>query len=210
MSPRMEADFDWGDVQASTPIHPKGDYELTIKRLRGQAWVKKDKQGNPTSDITEVIKLTPELVGKYNSDGSLDTSVAGQAAEEISLWIHSEGGRRMSKQQMMAIAGYNPQDEQEEKKFNQFMKDSKLDLSAKVEEDQDGKMTLTIGEGWAKLLVGKNVRAAMEPEVRAVEGKEDVTQQKYSRLSPVNASGAKASASTAKAPGRGRGAPAGV
>lgn len=192
MSPRMEPDFDWGDVTAATPIHDKGDYEVTIKRVRGQAWGKKDKAGNMTGEVTKVIKITPEIVGIYDSKGKLKKEkdgkpIAGLPTEEINLWVSSDGGRRMSKKQLMAIAGYNGDDVEDEKKFDKYVKDAGLDLSLKLEEGEDSKLTYTIGEGYAKLLVGKNVRASMEPESRPVEGGEPILQQKYTRLSPVNA-----------------------
>jgi hypothetical protein len=188
----MDADFDWGDVQASVPIHPKADYELTIKNVRGSAWPKKDLGGNPTGDIVKVVKLRPEVVGVYDSKGKLKSegadgkNIAGATAEEINLWIHSDGGRRQAKKAMMSVLGYNPEDEAEEKKFNKFIKDNSLDLGHKVEENEAGDgYVMTLGEGW-KMLVGKNVRAHMEPETRTVEGRDPVTSQNYVRLSPVN------------------------
>lgn len=210
MTPRMEADFDWTEVQAAVPVHDKGDYELTIERVRAQAWYKNDKQGNQSSDITKVIKLTPRVVGQYDSTGKLDTTgkAAGKPAEEISLWIHSEGARQMSKKHMMAISGYNPNEESDEKKFNEFLRSSGLDLKTSVEEGEDGKLILKIGEGYEKLLKGKNVRGALDQETYQAEGKEPVIQQKYARLSPVNVP-AKGSQPTQKqqeaAPSRGRG-----
>lgn len=185
--PRMEADFDWGDVQASTPVHDKGDYELTIARVRGRAWFKKDKSGNPTSEITKVVALTPKIVGQYDSNGKLNTEKKDQDAEEINLWVHSDGGRKMAKKSMMAICGYNPDDKKEEDEFNKFLKTSGLQLGTPVEDgEEDGKLVLNLGEGWEKLLVGKNVRAHLDKETREQEGKEPIVQQNYVRLSPVN------------------------
>lgn len=192
MTPRMEADFSWtDDVKATTPVHDKGEYELTILRVRGRAWYKKDERGNYTKDITKVIALAPKLVGKYNSEGKLDPlelNDTERACEDINLWVHSDGGRKMSKQQMMAISGYNPNDPKEEDNFNDFLRSSQLDLSSKVEESEedDTKLTLVIGEGWEKLLKGKNVRASMDKETRQIEGRDPVEQQNYVRLSPVN------------------------
>ena len=192
MTPIMEPDFDWGDVQTSTPIYKKGEYELTITGVRGSAWYKRDKAGNPTTNITKVVKLRPRIVGVYNSDGKLLTEQDGKIikdsqCEEINFWLHSEGGRKMSKSQMQSICGYNPFDEADEEKFNEFLKDSKLNLSSKVAENESGEgLILTIGDGWKTLLVGKNVRANMEPETRKQEGRDDVVQQNYTRLSSVN------------------------
>ena len=192
MTPIMEPDFDWGDVQASVPIHKKGEYELTITGIRGSAWYKRDKAGNPTTDITKVIKVRPRIVGVYNSEGKLSTVQDGKEIKdaqcgEINLWVHTEGGREMSKRQMMAVCGYNPFDEADERKFNEWLKSSKLNLGNKVEESESGDgLVLTIGDGWEKLLVGKNVKANMEPETRKVEGRDDILQQNYTRLSSVN------------------------
>ena len=207
MSPRMDADFDWGEVQAATPIHPKGDYELTIKAVRAAAWPQKDKAGNPTGEVTQVIALRPEVVGYIDSKGKLQDKdpdgkdVKGASCEEIQMWVRTIGGRKVGKKYMMAICGYNPEDEEEEKSFNGFLKASGLDLHIRMEEKDDGEgYTLSIGEGYEKLLVGKNVRANMEPETRPVEGRDPVTQQKFVRLSPVNSTApVKSSASKAKA-----------
>jgi len=193
MSPRMEADFDWGEVQASVPIYPKGDYELSIKSIRGSAWPKKDAGGNPTGEVTKVVKIRPTVVGVYDSKGKLKgestegKKIAGGAAEEINLWLNSDGGRRQSKKVIMAIFGYINDSETEEKKFNEFLKKNKLDLGHKVVENDAGDaFVVTLGEGW-KTLIGKNVRAHMEPETYTPKsGGEPETQQNYVRLSPVN------------------------
>ena len=52
--PRMEADFDWAGVSASTPIYPKGDYRVEIVKVRGRAWPKQ-LNGQPTGVITQVL-----------------------------------------------------------------------------------------------------------------------------------------------------------
>lgn len=193
MSPIMEPDFDWvEDVQASVPIFPKGDYEVTIKGLRGSAWPKRDKAGNPTGDVTKVIRLRPEIVGAYDSKGKLKGELDGKEIKgtmtgEANLWIHSKGGREQAKRIMGAIAGYNMREPAEEEKFNQFLKKSGLDLSTAVEERDEGEgLTLKLGEGWEKLLVGKNVRVHMEPETYKAEGREPVEQQNFVSFSPVN------------------------
>lgn len=200
MSPRMEADFDggWEGVQAAIPVHPKGEYELTIKAVRAAAWPQKNgKTGEPTGEVTQVIALRPEVVGYYDSKGKLQDvgpdgkEVKGASCEEIQGWVRSIGGRKVMKKYMMAICGYNPEDEEEEKAFNSMLKASGLDLHIRLEEKEDEEgFKLDIGEGYEKLLVGKNVRATMEPETRPVEGRDPVTQQKFNRLSPVNATAA--------------------
>jgi hypothetical protein len=83
--PRMEPDFDWTNVQATTPIYPKGDYELTVKSIRGQAWPKRDDNGNPTGDVTKVIRLRPVLVGIYDSKGKLAFVHQGGYSSEADL-----------------------------------------------------------------------------------------------------------------------------
>lgn len=192
MSPLMEADFNWTEeVQASVPVYEKGDYELTIKKVRGQAWYKPDEHGNPTEVITTVVKARPEMVGVINSEGKLKSEqnkkkIAGSPCEEINFWLTSDGAKRMSKRQLMAVAGYNPDEEEDEAAFNDFVKKSKLDLSFRVEERDDGKLDLIIGDGWGTLLIGKNVRSHMEPETRERSGMDAVTQQNYVRLYPVN------------------------
>jgi len=146
----------------------------------------------PTGEVTRVIKFRPRIVGVYDSNGKLSTeqngkSIKDMACEEINGWVHSDGGRTMTKKHMMAILGYNPNEETEEKQFNEFLKTSKADLSMKLEENEAGDgYVLRIGEGWDQLFKGKNVRVHMEPETRKVEGRDDVVQQNYVRISPVN------------------------
>jgi len=164
-----------------------------IKKVRGSAWPKRDKAGNVTGEVTRVIKFRPSIVGVYDSKGKLSgeldgKEVAGKTCEEINLWIHSEGGRGMAKQYMMAILGYNPNEGSDEAAFNEFLTESGSDLSTAYEENEAGDgYVMHLGDGWEQLFVGKNVRAHMEPQTREVEGRDPVTQQNYVRLSPVNA-----------------------
>jgi hypothetical protein len=203
MAPRMEADFDWGDVQASVPTYDKGDYEVVIERVRGQAWYKKDEKGNPTSEIVKVIKLAPKMIGQIDSKGQIDGKLADKPVSDIQLYIHSEGARTMAKKQMMAITGYNQDDEQDEKKFNEMLKQSGLDLKTSVEEDEEGKLQLKIGEGYEKLLKGKHVRVNMEPEIYKQKGSDvEETRQKFNRLTGTNIAANKASAAAASARGK--------
>lgn len=187
MSPIMEPDFDWSSVRASTPIYEKGEYELTIKRLRGSAWNKTDDVTGEIIGVTQVIRLTPEMVGHFNSQGELQTEkdgkeIAGEDCEDINLWLHSDGARKMSKRTMMAIAGYDSEDAEAETEFDEFLKNSGLDLSVKTGDNEDGTgLVLEIGDGWEELLVGKNVRAFMDVELY-----NDQRQQDYQRLTPIN------------------------
>lgn len=191
--PRMEADFEWTDVQASTPIYTKGVYELSIAGVRGSAWPKRDGAGNPTEDLTKVVRLRAKIVGVYDSAGKLKgeqdgRTIKGEPTEDINLWVHSSGGRKMAKGHMMAILGYNSRDAQDETKFNDFLKESKADLSTAVAENESGDgFVMTLGDGWEQLFVGKNVKAHMEPQTREIEGRDPVVQQNFTRLVPVNA-----------------------
>lgn len=191
MSPRMEPDFDWTDVQATTPVYPKGDYQITVVDIRGSAWPKTDDSGNATGVITKVVRFRNKMVGVYNSKGKLSTEldgkpIGGEAVEDLNLWVHSDGGRKMAKQSMMAILGYSPRDGQEEKKFNELLKKQKADLSTRLEEGEDGSLSLVLGDGWKALFVGKNFRASLEEETREIPGRDPILQQNYQSISPVN------------------------
>lgn len=196
MSPRMDADFDWGDVQASTPIYEKGDYEIVIRRVRSAAWYKKDKSGNQTTDMSKVIRLAPEIVGRINSLGELETEykdaegrtieIAGKPAGDINLWMATKGGQTMSKRVLMAICGFDPTDDEVEKQFNRELKESGLNLSIVTEEDDEGKLQFIIGDGYEKMLVNKHVRCHMEPRTREEEGRDPIVEQDYRRFWPVN------------------------
>ncbi len=191
MSPRMDADFDWGGVPLNAPIYPKGDYELEITGVRGAAWQKTDKHGNPMH-IVEKIALICKMVGVVDSKGKLKKEqdgkdIAGKPVEDFNLWTHSEGGRKSAKGSMMAILGYNPRELADEEKFIQFLKDNTPDLSFESKENEAGDgYVLILGDSWEQLFVGKNVRCSMEPGVRQREGADDVPQQEMGFLSPVN------------------------
>ena len=193
MSPRMDPDFDWGGVQASTPVYSKGVYQVSIDGVRGSAWPKRDSKGDPTSEVTEVIRFRPKMMGVIGSDGKLKTEhegkdIAGQSVEDINLWVHTEGGLKQAKRIMMAVLGYNPEDDSEEDKFNKFLKDSGKDLTWSREEREDGEgYILTIGEGWVELFKGKAAKVHMEPQTREVEGRDPIVQQNFTRVIPVNA-----------------------
>ena len=157
----------------------------------GAAWEKRDKNNVPTGIVTQVVRFRPEMVGVYDSNGKLKKSldgkeIVGLQCEDINLWVHSDGGRKMAKGYMMSVLGFNSREQEDERKFNKFLKDQKADLTWKLEQTEEGNYTLSLGSGWEQLFTGKNVRAHMEEEVREVEGRDPVTQQNYVRLSPVN------------------------
>lgn len=180
--PRFEPDF--AGVFASTPIWSKGDYELAIESVRGQAW-DQVKDGHETGVIVKVVKLRPKIKGMYDSNGKLITEVDGvdiadQAAEEISLWIHSKGAMAMSKRAIMAILGY---DEKEEEEFNNYLRGGNLDLSFDFEESDEG-YDVTLGSGWESL-AGKLVGAHLDKQQVNIEGREPFEQQQYIRFFPA-------------------------
>lgn len=191
MSPRMEPDFEWTDVQATTPVYPKGDYELTVKSVRGSAWAKTDKEGNPTGAVVRVVRFKTQVVGVYDSKNKLKTEQNGRTikdlpADDINIWVHSEGGRRMGKKYMMAIIGFDPNEPAEETKFNEWLAKQGVDLSARLTENDDGGYGLAIGDGWEALFVGKNVKASLDVGVSEREGQEPQERQEINYLVPVN------------------------
>lgn len=190
--PVMDPDFTWGGIAATTQIYPKGEYELVIQRIRGSAWPKRDKSGEPTGEYTMVARLTPTIAGMYNSEGKLGQKLPdggsladSPEAEEINLWLHSKGGLKMAKQSLMAIFGYNPRDRSAEKDFNAWLVNSGIDLGFHLEERDDEGMNLVLHDGWNQL-VGNTVRATMEPQIREVEGRDPVEQQNYISFAPLN------------------------
>lgn len=191
MSPRMNADFDWGAVEISTPIYAKGDYVLEVTGIRGQAWMKTDRAGNALG-VVEKVAIKVQMVGVIDSKGKVSPEqdgkeIKGKACEDYNLWLHSPGGIKSAKKAMMAILGYNPMDDAEEKKFKKFLKDNTPDLSWESKENEAGDgYVLTLGDGWGQLFVGKNVRCGMEPGTREREGADPIEQQEMGFLSPVN------------------------
>lgn len=180
--PRFEPDFT--TVFATTPVWSKGDYEILIESVRGQAW-DQVKNGQETGTVVQVVKLRPKIKGVYDSKGKLQTEIDGvdiadQAAEEIALWIHSKGAMAMSKRAIMAILGYS---EKEEEDFNEFLRTGSLDLSFEIEESEDG-YDVTLGSGWEQL-VGKLVGVHLDKQQVNIEGREPFEQQQYVRFFPA-------------------------
>lgn len=171
---------DFTGVHANTPIYPRGEYELEITNIRGSAYIR-ERDGA----TVKVVYLRPKMVGMYDSKGKLSpngqdgSKIEGEDVEEIRFYLHSEGAMKMTKRQMMAILGYQ---RKEEDKFNKWA--SSADLSFKVEETEDGNLSVTLGKGWQEL-VGKRVRASLDVELYEPDGREPEEQQQFASLQPV-------------------------
>lgn len=184
MCPRIEPDFD--KVHAQTPVWDKGLYELRVDKIRGSAYDKKDESTGKVSTVA-FVGLRPKLVGIFDSNGQLatdidGTDIAGQAVEEIKLYVHSQGAREFSKRIMMAILGYEKDQEAE---YNDYVRT--LDLGIDLDEREDGEegYDVKLGDGW-NVLANKHVKAQMKKG--SFKDRNDVQQERqdFDSFFPVN------------------------
>lgn len=162
---------DFGATNAFTPIWPRGEYEVETKDVRGAAWEKTDEKSG-TSILVKRIRITAKLNGVYDSEGELqDAGTDGKNVKDedvtpFDIYLHSEGAMRMGKRIMMAILGYDKDDEEE---FNEWA--ASQDLSFNAEENEDGSYDVTLGDGW-DALKGRLFIASLEPQMDDYGGEE--------------------------------------
>lgn len=187
---RFTPDFE--NTVVDIPVHKKGQYLLTVKRVSGYAGPQKDrtKESNMrTEDGTKLsvgIRLTTEIKGQYDSEGNVvdiaDTSIPTEKVEDTTLWIHNKGSKDMSKKIVMAIMGYP---KEEEKEFNEWYKQQDFGVDIERSEDDEAKFVVTPGEGWNQLK-GHDVKVLLDAGVRKGEdGDDDTPQQNFKTWTPI-------------------------
>ena len=167
MTTRFAPDFT--QVSAGMKIFPRGEYELSVTKVKPIAYFKKDEDGEPTEDFVSGCQVNVEMVGRLLNDGSLDRSDEGESVVPLRLYVHNEKGWGMTKSSIMAILGYT---RDEEESFNGDAADS--DYSVDGEGDE-----ATLGSSW-DTLTGQHFIITLDK--RIYKGRE---QQDTGSLSPV-------------------------
>ena len=176
---RFEPDME--DIRATTRIFEQGDYELKVKRVRGFAYTREQ-------DGVEIYgaDVNFEMVGPLLSDGTLGDDFAGEDVSRLRTFWHTKGAMEMSKRNVMAIAGFSREEEEE---FNAWVKDG--NSFAIIGDDEDPEADVELGSGWQQL-VGNRVHASLT--VQLYQRKDDdgnpvgepEEQQNFQSLRPVS------------------------
>ena len=104
MTTRFAPDFT--QVSAGMKIFPRGEYELTVTKVKPIAYFKKDEDGEPTDVFVSGCQVNVEMVGRLLNDGSLDRADDGESVVRLRLSVHNEQGWCMTKSSILAILGY--------------------------------------------------------------------------------------------------------
>lgn len=172
MSPRFEPDF--VETQVSTPVYPKGTYEVSITRVNGAAWTKEnDKTGE--SYTVRRIRARAKMKGRYDSEGKLHDSIddLGEIVDKdvapVDFYIHSEGAMRVAKSNLMAVLGFNPRENEDEEAFNEWVQENEPDFGFDETPLDDGSFEVDIGDGW-KTMEGRDAILMLDVEMYKPEG----------------------------------------
>lgn len=139
---RFEPDLT--EVHAFTPIYERGDYEVKLDGRFPFGYTRRD--GKEISGM----RFGLEMVGRIESDGSLDGNDAGERVTAPRFYVHSKPAFGMLKQFLMAVLGYTRETEGE---FNKFFKKHEWWV------DGEGD-SVTCGNGYEKV-VGKRARVTL-------------------------------------------------
>lgn len=164
---------DMSTVTVNIPVHPKGPYLLNVKRVSGYAGPQKEDEDGKKKEswfvyegqkLSVGTRVTLELVGKFNSANELvpfaDLGFESNKVADNTLWSHNKGSLEMSKKVVMAIMGY---DKEEEKEFDAWFAAQDFGIDVDPVEGED-KYTAKLGNGWEQL-VGKNVRVQLDSKI---------------------------------------------
>lgn len=175
---------DFENTHANVVVQPQMRVQLSLEKLTGFAYDREKDNAHLLG-----INATLKIVGKYDSKGKLNTTdyPAGEEVERIRLWMHSEGGLKMTKRILMAFAGFGLK---EEKEYNAWA--AKQDFGIEQDENDEGGYDVTLHEGW-NVFIGKH--ADVELDKKMYQPKDDSgansgepqEQQDYKSWSPVGA-----------------------
>lgn len=169
MSPIMQPDF--SDVKAGFRTLDRGEYQLVLGKPKGFYYVKDN--GKEVGGV----RVPVNVVGQIMADGSIDDQYEGDAVSPVRLYLHTEGAFRMTKQFLLAAAGYAIEDEDEADEEFFAVTDFSFDVD---DEDDPENATVTLGDGWSGL-EGNHVRVTADIDI--YEGN---PQQNWRSWLPVN------------------------
>jgi hypothetical protein len=161
---------DFAKAHAGIPIIEDGkQYEVVCSKVAAFHKVKDD--GSESAGVSMHLKC----VGVVNADGSLDETIelAGKPLSSPILWVHTDNAWGMTKQVMLAFAGYalNEENKANEEFFGQYQ-------AFEIQTPPDVE-SATLGADWA-VLEGKRARATLVG--REWNGR---MQQDYKNWNPV-------------------------
>ena len=139
MSTRFAPDFT--QVSAGMKIFARGEYELTVTKVKPLAYYKRDEDGELTDTFISGCQVNVEMVGRLQNDGTLDRTDEGESVVPLRLYVHNQKGWGMTKSAIMAILGFTLE---EEEAFNADHKED--DFSVDGEGDE-----ATLGSAWSSL-----------------------------------------------------------
>jgi len=143
MSPIFEPDFT--KVDANIPTYEKGRYQIKLEKATPFVYKGVNKQGQEENKVG--VRYSPKMVGMFDpASGELDKSLAGKPMSQYTVWLHSEGGWQFAKPFLMAAAGYNPR-EQEDEANRKFFAKNKWYVKG-----DPGDTAPEMGDGYSKIL----------------------------------------------------------
>lgn len=145
MSPIFESDFT--KVDANIPTYEKGRYQVKTKGAK--PFVTKATRKKTGEEYTQVgVRVSFEMIGRFDpATNKLDKSeIGGKSVSTYTIWLHTEGGWQFAKPFLMAAAGYNVRNQEDEANRKFFAK-NKWHVKG-----DPGDETPEMGNGYSKIL----------------------------------------------------------
>jgi hypothetical protein len=145
MSPIFEPDFT--KVDANIPTYEKGRYQVKVKSTK--PFVRKSEDRATGQEKTLVgVRVGFEMIGAFDpATGKLDKSeIGGKSVSSYTIWLHTEGGWQFAKPFLMAAAGFNVR-EQEDEANRKFFAKNKWHVKGDPGDDAP-----EMGNGYSKIL----------------------------------------------------------
>jgi hypothetical protein len=144
MSPIFEPDFT--KVDATIPTYEKGRYQVKVRKATPFVRTSTDRKTGEDK-ILVGVRIGFEMVGSFDpATDKLDKSISGKAVSNYTVWLHTEGGWQFAKPFLMAAAGYNVR-EQEDEANRKFFSKNKWHVSGDPGDDAP-----EMGNGYSKIL----------------------------------------------------------
>ncbi len=173
---------DFTQVDAGFPVHPAGRYQVKITKRKPFVRLKKENDQG-IRETSAGIRFSLEVVGQYDEEGELDTTLAGKPASNNAVYLHSQGGWQFSKPFVMAAFGYS---KNEEDAFNEYFQENQENFLFSGDPG-DAEDNIEVGSAWDEM-VDKLVNVTMTKSTRVIneDTGETEDQQEYSSWAPVS------------------------
>ena len=178
MTPIFTPDFT--TVDATFPTYDRGRYRVKVtEQTPFIRETQPDENGNRKTIAGVHHKL--EMVGQFNDEGELDTSLAGKPVSRYTCWLHSEGGWQFAKSFIMAVSGYDPNSEEDQANAELFQA-GEWGITGDAGDTAE---VIELGESWGAM-VDKIVDVTLSKNVTPGEdGAEDRVEQDFRSWAPV-------------------------